>query len=315
MQEPTTARVSAPTLRRVWVDYKISRTLKPATLRNYEQRLRVHLSDWLDLPVTAISKDMVEERHRRIAGKAMANSTMRTLKALLHYAARKYENENGDPCLKTNPVYRLSEVRSWHRDVRRQTLLRPAHLRPWFVAVMGLDNHTSRDFYLLLLFTGMRKGEAMNLKWSYVDLDAGIITIPRSETKTHEEYIFPLSDYVWTLLKVRRFFAANSEWVFPGVYKDRPTTAAFNSYTTITERSGIKFTPHDLRRTFITIADELDIKNEVIKNLVNHKSADVTEGYTVRSVERLRRATQRITDAILHYAGMKKTIFLSHEPR
>ena len=306
MQELTGAGFSAPTLRKVWSDYQNSRKLKEATLRNYNQRLSGYLSDWLDLPVNRITKDMVEDRHRSIKGEATANSTMRTLKALLHYAARKYENSDGEPYLKNNVVHRLSEVRAWHKDRRRQTLVRANQLKPWFQAVFSLENHTSRDFFLLLIFTGMRKGEAANLRWEYVDLQSGIITLPASITKTHEEYIFPLSDYVWTLLRVRRFFA-QSAWVFPGAYKDRPTSGAFNSYSTICERSGVKFSPHDLRRTFITIGDELEIKTEVIKALVNHKTADMTEGYTIRSVERLRRATQRITDAIIYYGGMQKS--------
>lgn len=302
-------KISVPTLRKVWTDYQKSRKLKQTTIRNYNQRLNRYLTDWLDLPVTELSKNMIEDRHRSIKGEATANSTMRTLKALLHYAAKRYETVDGEPILKTNPVYRLSEVRGWHKDRRRTTLIRMQQLRPWFQAVFSLENHTSRDFLLLLIFTGMRKSEGANLRWQYVDLESGIITIPSDLTKTGEEYVFPLSDYVWTLLKVRRFYA-QSEWVFPGAYKDRPTSGAFNSYYTVVERSGVKFSPHDLRRSFVTIADELEIKSEVVKALVNHKSSDVTEGYTVRSVERLRRATQKITDAILYHAGIRKTILV-----
>lgn len=309
MQELTGARVSAPTLRRVWTDYQVSRTLKEATLRNYNQRLNTYLKDWLDLPVNEITKDMVEIRHRQINGNAIANSTMRTLKSLLHYAARKYENDAGDPILKTNAVYRLSELRCWKKESRRQTLIRMNQLRPWFQAVMGLENHTSRDFFLLLIFTGMRKGEALNLRWSHVDLTSGIITLPPTLTKNGQEHCIPLSDYVWTLLRVRQFYAT-TEWVFPGASPDRPLSGAFNSYSTVSERSGVKFSPHDLRRTYITIGDELDIKAEVIKNLVNHRQDDITEGYTIRSVERLRRATQKITDAILYYAGLTKSTLL-----
>lgn len=303
---------SVPSLRQVWSDYQKSRKLKQTTIRNYNQRLNGYLADWLDLPVTELSKNMIEDRHRSIKGDATANSTMRTLKALIHYAAKRYETANGEPIIKTNPVYRLSEVRAWHKDRRRTTLVRMQQLRPWFQAVFALENHTSRDFLLLLIFTGMRKGEAANLKWQYVDLESGIITIPSHLTKTDEEYVFPLSDYVWTLLKLRRFYT-QSEWVFPGAFKDRPTSGAFNSYYTVVERSGVKFSPHDLRRSFVTIADELEIKSEVVKALVNHKSSDVTEGYTVRSIERLRRATQRITDAILFHAGINKTILVRNQ--
>ena len=88
------------TLRQVWVDYQKTRKLKATTLRNYEQRLRVHLGDWLDIPIEQITKDMCEDRHRLIQAQSMANSTMRTLRALLHYAGFKYEDADGAALIK-----------------------------------------------------------------------------------------------------------------------------------------------------------------------------------------------------------------------
>jgi integrase len=35
--------------------------------------------------------------------------------------------------------------------------------------------------------------------------------------------------------------------------------------------------PHDLRRTYVSLADELELDQNVIKNLVNHHNADITE--------------------------------------
>lgn len=65
----------------------------------------------------------------------------------------------------------------------------------------------------------------------------------------------------------------------------------------LTETSGIKFTFHDLRRTFITVAESLDISAYAIKRLVNHKNGnDVTEGYIIANHDRLRTPMQRITD-------------------
>jgi len=68
----------------------------------------------------------------------------------------------------------------------------------------------------------------------------------------------------------------------------------------IREESGLKFTPHDLRRTFVSIAESLDISAYALKTLVNHsKGSDVTAGYVVMDLERLRSPMQRITDHIM----------------
>jgi hypothetical protein len=53
----------------------------------------------------------------------------------------------------------------------------------------------------------------------------------------------------------------------------------------------------DLRRTCITNAESLDVPPYAIKHLVKHKMTnDVTDGYIVSDVERLRRLAQLIGD-------------------
>jgi hypothetical protein len=61
-----------------------------------------------------------------------------------------------------------------------------------------------------------------------------------------------------------------------------------------------------LRRTFSTIAESIDIPAYAIKRLLNHKmKSDVTAGYIVMDVERLREPMQKITDYILSAAGVR----------
>jgi integrase len=64
-----------------------------------------------------------------------------------------------------------------------------------------------------------------------------------------------------------------------------------------TRRVAYAISPHDFRRTFATVADSLDLSPYVIKRLVNHSmTGDVTAGYIVHNVERLRDAAQKIAD-------------------
>ena len=71
--------------------------------------------------------------------------------------------------------------------------------------------------------------------------------------------------------------------------------------------TGIYFTCHCLRRTFITIAESLDIPAYALKRLLNHKmNNDITAGYIIADVERLRRPMQQITDYLLKYMEVQK---------
>jgi integrase len=68
----------------------------------------------------------------------------------------------------------------------------------------------------------------------------------------------------------------------------------------VTKASGIKFGLHDLRRTFTTIAESFDLSMYTLKRLLNHREGrDVTAGYIVLDVERLRRPMERISDCLL----------------
>lgn len=84
-----------------------------------------------------------------------------------------------------------------------------------------------------------------------------------------------------------------SDYVFPGSGNGGYLVEPRVQMGKITEFSGVNFTVHDLRRTFITIAESLDIAAYSLKRLLNHKMTnDVTSGYIITDVERLRKPMQ-----------------------
>jgi hypothetical protein len=95
--------------------------------------------------------------------------------------------------------------------------------------------------------------------------------------------------------------ASPTEFVFPGTGKKGYISNVRWQLDKIRRETGIKFTVNDLRRTFITIAENLDLSGYTLKRLLNHKIDDsnVTAGYIVTDVERLRNPMQRISDKIL----------------
>jgi hypothetical protein len=60
---------------------------------------------------------------------------------------------------------------------------------------------------------------------------------------------------------------------------------------------GHAFTLHDLRRTFLTTAEMLEVPHYALKRLANHVATkDVTSGYVVVSVERMRIYMARLSE-------------------
>ena len=91
-----------------------------------------------------------------------------------------------------------------------------------------------------------------------------------------------------------------SQYVFPGEGKTGYIVEPKRAIDTVTATTGISFSCHDLRRTFATLAESLDLSSYTVKALLNHKqqTGDVTGGYIILNVDRLREPMQRVTDAI-----------------
>lgn len=295
LAEKKNAELEATTLQDTFDDYLQTRKdLKASTIKDYTRCVQWGLEDWLKSPLTAITKDMVENRHRKLgkASHARANNAMRVLRALVNHARNKFEDSTGQPIILINPVDRLSRNRAWYRIERRQTLIKPHQLKTWYEATLQLNTTTTRDYLHLLLFTGLRRSEASRLKWSEVDFLDKTVTI--LETKNHLVHVLPLSAPLLALLKTRHeertspfVFPSRSEWG----YLVEPKSAIAR----VGELSGVEFSLHDLRRTFITIAESLDIPAYALKRLLNHKDPnDVTAGYIISDVNRLRKPMEAI---------------------
>lgn len=298
--EKRAVTAKATTLGAAFEDYLLTRKdLKPGTIKNYRKCVDGCLSDWLQTRLIDISKDMVQKRHSDIGktAPARANNTMRVLRAVFNHALAKYEDAKGKPVITLNPVERISRTRAWYPIERRRTLIKPHELPSFFKATEKLAYDVTRDYIHFLLFTGLRKSEGASLRWSDVSLEDRTFTIP--DTKNKEPHTLPLSDYLFDLLKRRKDQGSDHIWVFPSPMLDGPLRDPKQAMAQVAEGMGKHVTFHDLRRTFITIAESLDIPAYALKQLLNHRNPnDVTAGYIVTSVERLRKPMETISSYI-----------------
>ena len=303
--ERLAAKMSAITLNDVFEDYiKARKSLKHNTLYNYRRVLTIAFESWGKKPLVSITKDKVAKHHEKLGkehGEAYANLAMRLLRALFNFAAGQYEDAHGRTMITENPVKRLSQTRAWYRVERRQSFIKSHDLAAWYQGVQALQNETLRDYLLVLILTGLRRQEAATLRWDQIDLTAKTLTV--LDTKNHESHTLPLSNYLYELLLSRSQTKIN-DYVFPGTGAAGYIIEPRKQMVHVTKASGVHFTVHDLRRSFITFAEGLDISAYALKRLMNHKmNGDITAGYIVTDVERLRKPMQQITDYILKCMG------------
>jgi integrase len=259
-----------------------------------------YLGDWVDRPLHSITRNMVEVRHRRIAaeikerqrhsGHAAANDAMRVLRLLWNYVADR------DPTLGTNPV-RLKD--QWYDTPRRERLVRADEMPRFYRATLALENEIQRDYVLLVLFTGLRRYEAACLRWTDIDLVERAIRVPAISTKAGRALDLPMSDVVFDMLSKRRALG-DGKFVFPANSKSGHIEEPKHAFGQIGAACGVNVSVHDLRRTFITVAESCDISPFALRALVNHSlpSGDVTSGYIRMTVDRLREPVRRVASRL-----------------
>ena len=72
----------------------------------------------------------------------------------------------------------------------------------------------------------------------------------------------------------------------------------------IAAASGVKVSPHDLRRTFLTVGEAIDVRPMVLAALVNHKLPGVQPRYIQLRIEDLRKPAQQIADRLKELCGI-----------
>lgn len=268
--------------------------LSENTTPNYRRSANLYLKAWASKPIASITSDMVITLHRRITekhGGTTANNVMRHFRSVHNFVSARVGE------LPQNPVTVLGKARMWNVERRRRTLI-PSHaLGRWFAAVQS-ETEDARDYLTVALFTGMRRAEIAALRWEFIDLHTETLTVPR--TKNGEPLTLPLSWYLTDLFIARRQADPKGDWVFPGRGKTGHLCEVKSFVSRVAKASGVAFTMHDLRRTFITLAESLDIPAYALKRLLNHTiEGDVTGGYIVIDAERLRGPVDRIAERIL----------------
>lgn len=297
-----------PTLEEAFENYFEHKNLKPRTLFDYKIVLNNYLDNWKTIKLDEISRSMIQQKHTELSKRSMAqaNMAMRVFRAIYNYSVEHYLDENDKPLLDAhNPVKTLTAKNAWNKIKRRKSYINEDQLPDWIKAVFeysdrGQKNETNRDFLLTLILTGFRRDECESIAWSSIDLKYGRIT--SIDPKNGEPHTLPMGDFLFELMKKRRR-QIQGEWVFPSAKSTAGHIVNISKVRNkINESCGIHFTFHDLRRTFGSIAENLDYGRYTIKRLLNHKEdddRDVTAGYIQVSDKKLREAMNAIEDIVL----------------
>jgi integrase len=150
------------------------------------------------------------------------------------------------------------------------------------------------NFQLLALYTGMRRAEIRNLKWSDVDFQRGFIVLRDPKSGTDER--IPMNDAAAELLQAHPGEKESGGYVFTGE-KDGPRgeRQIGESSRAIREAAGLPkdFRPnHGLRHTFAShLASSGEVDLYTLQKMMTHKSPMMTQRYAHLRDDALKRGS------------------------
>jgi integrase len=276
-----------------------------------------------DLTVEAVQK--IKERGRE--HRTQTNRLLAHLSAIWNTARRLRRST----FTAENPVGRLGvgKYALAGEHAPEQPRVNDADLPEWYRRVQVLSP-IRRDLQMLTLFTGLRDANASRLRLDIIDWDRGGFVIPMSKTTP---FTIPFSSTVREILEGRRdenkmVFAEKGDqgWVFPTTDTHGGVIATVESKERRPDKlappwlkhgpapapyppSGrlVLFLPglHALRRTYLSVADDIGVPDHVQKLLSNHSfgGRDVHEKYLRSEWSRLVAWVEQIDHALWERIG------------
>lgn len=307
----------ATTLRDAYDLHLSNDELRPATLKGYRQCFtsKVNgLARWMDKPITDITRQSAKDWYtaRLKQTKSGALLDLRYLRAVINTAIDDGKDRGVILFADGNPCDALSKINK-KRKIKlrpRKGYIKPGDMPVFMQALTNLhsDNpranfDTARDYLLFLLFSGCRVEEAALIQPGDIDLESNLFIL-RATKNGETDVELPLNHCLLEI--VHRRLAAGYDYLFADMEGDKPLQRPKNALEALIAESGIQFTPHDLRRTFRTVAANCRLPMKVGMQLVNHKIGGelaVDLEYIQIEPNQLLEASNQVADAILRQAG------------
>jgi integrase len=127
------------------------------------------------------------------------------------------------------------------------------------------------------ILTAARSGEIRGAKWSEVDLEKALWTIPAARMKAKREHVVPLSPAALGLFKrAAALGTAGHQFIFHGNKRDKPMSDM--TLTKVLRDLGLDVTAHGFRSSFRDwVSEETDFPGDVAEAALAHMVSNRTE--------------------------------------
>jgi integrase len=276
------ARARKTKLSDLWPPYLAHLKQRNRTWRRDKQRWEAEVSPALGRKALAeITRSDCQALIDRIGTDhpIAANRIAAFLSALLNFAVRSDR-------LAVNPARGLIRF----QETSRSRVLKSDELENLMKAIEAEKDPWTSAF-LMLMFTGARRGSVVSMRWEDIDLGTAIWTIPAQVAKNKTATPIPLTQPAVILLQQQLERSAGEPWVFPSAIGDGHLVGLPKAWARVLRRAKIKnLRIHDIRRSVGTAMARTGASPHLIATGLGHRSIASARAYVRLAGEDARQA-------------------------
>lgn len=257
-------------------------------------RFKNHIEPTLgNIQLNQITSAMLSDLMIEIKTEDRANATVNRSRALLSSmfnVAFEREIIEQSPMSRVKKLVEQNQIERYLSDDELKRLMYVlAHH-----SVHDIDNQIIVGIVEMLLLTGARKGEVLNLKWS--DLDENNHLWKLNENKSGKPRIIQLNSQAQQII---RRMSRKYLYVFANPKTELPFNDIRKTFQKILEAAQIEnFRIHDLRHNFASMAVNNGCDIYVVQHLLGHASPTTTQRYAHLRQDTLRNASEMLAERI-----------------
>lgn len=274
-----------------WYAFKVKyggrkkRPAAPKTLESYTVTYN-NLSEIVNIPIGDITVQDMQSilDDYSIFGLSCINNFKKVLNGVYEYAINKMELQIENKVPKLDFIYNPDGKKIEHKEFTKEEIQ---------LMWDNVGKIKDIEWFLILIYTGMRPSEPLQIPVENVHLDERYI-IGGIKTDAGRDRIVPICEKIYPLIKMK----CGKKWLFEnnGERFTRQTLGV--RLNEITQQLGIQdHTPHDCRDTFISMMDRAGANKVCIQLIVGHVGKDVTEKhYIKKNLKDLLKEVNKIND-------------------
>lgn len=264
------------TLRQLFIEWLPihSQSISKSAVKSYQIAFK-HISNISDMPITNIHFQHLQNVINSMHVKGLSYSSCKKVRSLfnqlLNYAIIKdYPITNYSQHLNLGPNI---------PTIKRRIFTRQQINKLWAI------NTSYTHMILILLYTGLRIGELLNLRKQDIHRRSSYLIVRHAKTKAGEGRIIPIHHRIMPLIE--QLYTNTDDYLFNISY-----TTFHKHFKDIMKQLNCKHTIHDTRHTFASLLDAVAPPN-ALRSLLGHKQGDITTRvYTHKTIRELRKTIE-----------------------